>query len=327
MRTYDASESVVITQRVLESERFYWSILSPLQGGQKWDVAASLAVFKTAEHNSEPPNRHALFASSYFSMLAMSTIKKLINKPDFARRFFRQHQSDTPFIPTPETLYPLINHEMFVPSMLQKLTAQVLCPLTTIQASRMYTTRVYPFHQIQLINEINTNFDPSRIQDMLHTPGAFHEWALEVNPQVIFRASNPVNIEYIQERIDAMCETQLEEESIREGIESEIDLPDLENSPPPDEEFNAAEESITGVTQGTSTEWRTTASSSRFWEQVENSRINPRAWHTKQAYHRHVPSQTPSIKIELLLKPNQKHLQECPKQQLLKINEKQFKRK
>jgi hypothetical protein len=38
MRTYDASESVVITQRVLESDRFYWSILSPLQGGQKWDV-------------------------------------------------------------------------------------------------------------------------------------------------------------------------------------------------------------------------------------------------------------------------------------------------
>jgi hypothetical protein len=287
-------------------------------------IAASLAVFKTGEHNSEPPNRHALFASSYFSMLAMSTIEKLINKPDFARRFFRQHQSDTPFILTPETSYPLINHEMFVPSMLQKLMAQVLCPLTTIQALRMYTTRVYPFHQIQLINEIDTNLDPSRIQDMLHTPGAFHEWALEVNPQVIFRASNPVNIEYIQERIDAMRETQLEEESIREVIESEIDMPNIENSPPPDEEFNADEARLRELHKALAL-----SGEPRHHQADSRSRlkthISIRGWHTKQAYHYHALSQTPSIKIKLLPQPNQKHSRECPKQQLLKINEKKFK--
>jgi hypothetical protein len=77
-------------------------------------------------------------------------------------------------------------------------------------------------------------------------------------------------------------------------IESEIDMPDLENSPPPDEEFNAAEASIKGVTQGgTSTEWRTTASSSRFWEQVENSRINPRV-----AYQASLPPSCPEPNSE-----------------------------
>jgi hypothetical protein len=59
MRTYIDPECVVITQRVLgmEEERFNRNLLSTLQGGSKWDVAASIAVFKTAEHDSEPVNR------------------------------------------------------------------------------------------------------------------------------------------------------------------------------------------------------------------------------------------------------------------------------
>ena len=143
---------------------------------------------------------------------------------------------------------------------------------------------------------------------MLHTPGAFHEWALEVNPQVIFRASNPVNIEYIQEQIDAIRETQLEEESIWEVIESEIDMPDLEYSPLPDEEFDADEALITGVTQGT-----IALSGEPGHHQADSgnrlkTQESIRGWHTKQAYHCHVLSQTPSIKTKLIPKPNQKHL-------------------
>jgi hypothetical protein len=107
------------------AEQFNWDILSPLPSGQKWDVAASIAAFKTAEHNGEPPNRHALFASGFFATLSMSMIEKVITKPEFARRLFRKHQGDTPFLLTPNTSFPLINREMFVPSMLNKLMAQV----------------------------------------------------------------------------------------------------------------------------------------------------------------------------------------------------------
>lgn len=263
MRTYSTNEAVVITQEILtRSEQFNWDILSPLPSGQKWDVAASIAAFKTAEHNGEPPNRHALFVSGFFATLSMSTIEKVITKPEFARRLFRKHQGDLPFVLSPETSFPLINSEMYVPSMLTKLKAQVLCPVAACQALRMYTTRLYPYHQLQLINEIDTNLDPTRIHTMLNTPGAFHDWALEVVPQAIFRASNPVNIEYIQERIDALRDSQLEEESILEIIENEGDMPELENAPNPPE-YDPAEASATGVTQGVNTAWRIMAEDTR----------------------------------------------------------------
>jgi hypothetical protein len=249
MRTYESNEAIVITQEILENpQNFTWSTLGPLSNGLKWDTAVSIAAFKTADYCGEPPNRHAIFSSGFFPTLSMSSIERIIKQDNFARSMFRKHQASIPFLLTPETAYPLMNPEMFTQSMLNKLQSQVICPAAALQALKSWGTRMYPFHQLQLLNTIDTSLDTARVRPMLHTPGEYHEWAREINPEVIFRPSYPVNIEYIQERIDARRNTHLEEQSLREVFESEADLPDPEESERlHDEEMDQAEASVTGV--------------------------------------------------------------------------------
>jgi hypothetical protein len=206
----------------------------------QWLVAVTAASLLTGVYNDEPRNRHAIFASDIFLVSSMMTLVDLITKDYSARGFFRMHQNAQHFILNSDTAYPMINKDMLIKSDLRKLTGNLLDPQACLKVMIMWIQRIYSFHTVALIDQVNTWVDPSRLRDILFKPGAFHEWAT-----AIFAPPRPANAEHIWERIQEERQLELEHQSLQ-SLDNEIDLTSQEVGGG----YGEPEENIIRVTQG-----------------------------------------------------------------------------
>jgi hypothetical protein len=207
-------------------------------------VAVTAASLLTGVYNDEPRNRHAIFASDIFLVSSMMTLVDLITKDYSARGFFRMHQNAQHFILNSDTAYPMMNKDMLSKSDLRKLTGNLLDPQACLKVMIMWIQRIYSFHTVALIDQVNTWVDPSRLRDILFKLGGFHEWATKIIPDVIFAPPRPANAEHIWERKERQLE--LEHQSLQ-SLDNEIDLTSLQEV---DGGHGEPEENIIRVTQG-----------------------------------------------------------------------------
>lgn len=156
------------------------------------------------------------------------------------------HQNAQHFILNSDTAYPMMNKDMLSKSDLRKLTGNLLDPQACLKIMIMWIQRIYTFHTVALIDQVNTWVDPSLLRDILFKPGAFHEWANEIVCDAIFAPPRPANAEHIWERIQEERQTELEHQSLQ-SLEYEADLPLLQEA---EDEYGEPKENITGVAQG-----------------------------------------------------------------------------
>jgi hypothetical protein len=245
-RRIEAPEAVVLLDRILKNPtKFKWPILKPLSVFDQWLVAVTAASLLTGVYNDEPRNRHAIFASDIFLVSSMMTLVDLITKDYSARGFFRQHQNAQHFILNSDTAYPMMNKDMLSKSDLRKLTGNLLDPQACLKVMIMWIQRIYSFHTVALIDQVNTWVEPSRLRDILFKPGAFHEWATEIIPDVIFAPPHPANAEHIWERIQEERQLELEHQSLQ-SLDNEMDSTSLQEG---DGGYEDLEDNIR-VTQG-----------------------------------------------------------------------------
>lgn len=250
-RNVSTTESMVMIRQILDTpENFTWSQLSPLSSRDRWEVAVSVAALMASVYSGEVINTNPLFVSHIFNTCSMQEILGVITKDHLARAFCRKYKKVKPFILTPETAFPLINENIVTKQTLAKLRSPAICPVVALELMRNWTQRSYPYHVVALINQINTYVNPARVKKILFDEGEFHAWATEVVPGAIFDPPAPRNIVHVYESIADAREAQLEQQSLQEVLELEIDIPDLEEANEPEqagEDGGDTEASLTGV--------------------------------------------------------------------------------
>jgi hypothetical protein len=245
-RTGGSPESNVMIRRILDNyENFRWPMLSPLSSYNRWDVISSVAPLMVSIHADV---RHAMFVSHIWITCSMQDLQNAVTNDNSGRSFHRKYKNMKHFSLSADTAYPLINKEIVSKSALAKIQASTICPVVALELMRSWILRCYHYHINALINQVNTYVDPTRLQDILNTPGEFHQWAIEVVPEAIFNPPAPRNIMHIWESIVKAQESRLKQQSLQEVLEIESDIPALGDQVEQEQdEDDEAATSLTGI--------------------------------------------------------------------------------